>query len=130
MQDDLARIAVGLPVAAIWPLTVPYLAKSRLRVGSAAAISALYLLAPQIPSASSLLLLAVTTLLPLAFIPPGSKSATASDASWRQRLSAHSPIVAALLLGLVATALTDLDGARGALERWWTAPASPSPAPD
>lgn len=117
MQDDLARIAVGLPVAAIWPLTVPYLAKSRLRVGSAAAISALYLLAPQIPSASSLLLLAVTTLLPLAFIPPGSKSATASDASWRQRLSAHSPIVAALLLGLVATALTDLDGARGALEK-------------
>ena len=117
MQDELARIAVGLPVAALWPLTVPYLAKSQLRVGSAAAISALYLLAPQIPSVSSLLLLAVTTALPMAFRPPGSKSAKPADRSWQRRLSAYSPIIAALLLGLAATALIDVDGAWDALAK-------------
>lgn len=55
MQGDLARIAAGLPVASLWPLAVPYLAKSQRRVGATAAISALYILAPQIPSTSSLL---------------------------------------------------------------------------
>ena len=115
MQDELARIAVGLPVASLWPLTVPYLAKSQLRVGSAAAISALYILAPQIPSVSSLFLLVVAIIVPVAFWPSDSEAEERADASWRRWLSTYSPIIAALLLGLVATALIDFEGAMDAL---------------
>jgi hypothetical protein len=116
MQDELARIAVGLPVASLWPLTVPYLAKSRLRVGSAAAVSALYILAPQIPSASSLLLLVASAFVPLVFWPRDDEAAKSERTPWRRRLSAYSPIIAALLLGLLAMVLIDFDGAKSAVE--------------
>jgi hypothetical protein len=115
MQDELARIAVGLPVASLWPLTVPYLAKSRLRAGSATAISALYILAPQLPSASSAFLLVAAITLPVAFRSSSDEDEEQANASWRRRLSIYSPIIAAVLLGLVATALADLDGAWDAL---------------
>jgi hypothetical protein len=117
MQDELVRIAVGLPVASLWPLTVPYLAKSQLRAGLATAVSALYVLAPQIPSTSSLLLLAATVTVSSAFWPSsGVEARDPADTSCRQRLSTYSPIITALLLGLVAAALVDIEASKDALE--------------
>jgi hypothetical protein len=51
MEDDLARMVVGLPVAALWPLTIPSVAASRLRAGLLAAISAFYVTVPLLPTA-------------------------------------------------------------------------------
>jgi hypothetical protein len=116
MQDELVRIAVGLPVASLWPLTAPYFAISGLRAGLATAVSALYVLAPQLPSASSLLLLAATIVVPLALRPSSDEEEESADTSWRQRLSTYSPIIAALLLGVVAAAIADVDASMDALE--------------
>ncbi|HEX5593042.1 MAG TPA: hypothetical protein VFX35_06820 [Solirubrobacterales bacterium] len=110
------RMAVGLPVASLWPLTVPYLTSSQLRAGLATAISALYVLSPQIPSASSLILLAATVTVSAAFWPSSDEAGERADTSWRQRLSTYSPIIAALLLGLVAAALADIAASKDALE--------------
>jgi uncharacterized membrane protein len=117
MQDELARVAAGLPVAAIWPLTVPYLATSRPRIALATAASALYVLAPQIPSASSLLLLLLTTGIPLALWSPESSGTETADDSWQDKLVASGPILAPLLLGLAAVALVDFEQGREALEK-------------
>jgi hypothetical protein len=116
MQDELVRIAVGLPVAFLWPLTVPYLANSKLRAGLATVISAVYVLAPQILSASSLALLAATVTVSAAFWPSSGEEGVPAEASWQQRLSAHSPIIAALLLGLVAAALADIQASKEGLQ--------------
>jgi hypothetical protein len=114
MPDELARIAVGLPVASLWPLTVPYLAKSKWRVGPAALLSALYILAPQIPRVSSFVLLLAATAVPLALRQEaregmgGGATAEASETTWGKRAVEGGPILAFLLLGLVAAALVDL----------------------
>lgn len=117
MQDELARIAAGLPVASLWPLTVPYLATSRLRAASATAVTALYILAPQIPSFPSLLLLLATTAVPFALRSPENKAADPTSAPCKHRLSAYSPVIAALLIGLIAVAVIDFEQARHALEK-------------
>jgi hypothetical protein len=117
MQDELARIAAGLPVASMWPLTVPYLAASRLRVASAAALSALYVLAPQIPSASSILLLVAATAVPLALRSSDAGGANAADTSFGSQLVAFTPVLATVLLGLAAVALVDPEEGRNAVER-------------
>lgn len=116
MQDELARIAFGLPVAFLWPLTVPYLGNSKLRACSATAISALYVLAPQIPSASSLALLLATVGVSAAFRPLSGEEGKSPKASWQQRLSTYSPIVAALLLGGIAAALADIQASKEGLQ--------------
>jgi hypothetical protein len=116
MHDDLARIAAGLPVASLWPLTVPYLAKSRTRVTLAAAISALYVLAPQLPSVSSLLLLVAAVAIPLALWSFDAEAEEPVDGSCRRRLITYSPVIAALLLGFAAAALVDFDAGKEALE--------------
>lgn len=115
VQDDLARIAIGLPVASLWPLAVPYLARSRGRTGAVAGISALYILAPQIPSALSLLLLGITAAIPIAFWPSDKGNVETSGASWRHRLSVYSPIIAAFLLGLLTAVLLDAGSTKDAL---------------
>lgn len=116
MQDELARIAAGLPVACLWPLTVPYLAVARLRVASATAATALYVLAPQLPSASSLLLLLATTAIPLVIWPLDDQAPEASGGRWKDRLVACSPVFAPLLLVLGAVALVDFKLGWDALE--------------
>jgi uncharacterized membrane protein len=116
VRDELARIAAGLPVAALWPLTVPYLAASRLRAGLATAASALYILAPQIPSASSFFLLLLATGVPLALWTPDSRRTETANTPWKDRLAACGPVLAPLLVGLVAVALVDFEQARKALE--------------
>ncbi len=108
MQDELARIAAGLPVACVWPLAVPYLAASRLRVALATAASALYILAPQIPSAPSLVLLLAAIGIPLALWSPADDAPT-TGLPGKDRLLAHSPVLAPLLLGLAAVALVDFE---------------------
>jgi uncharacterized membrane protein len=113
MQDELARIAVGLPVASLWPLTVPYLRESRPRVVIMAFLSALYVLAPQLPSASSLLLLIATTAVAWML---WSSDRKATSVSWRQWLADYRQIAAALLLGLAAAVVIDLDASRNALK--------------
>ena len=99
MQDELARAVAGLPVASLWPLTVPYLARSRTRVAAATIPSALYILAPQIPSISSLLLLLAAIGISLALWSPAIEETGVAKSSWRQRLAESSPVLAALLLG-------------------------------
>lgn len=116
MQDELARVAVGLPVACLWPLTVPYLASSRLRVSLTAAASALYILAPQIPSASSLLLLGGAIAIPITF-RPSSDAGKLAKTPHGSELVTYGPILAAFLLGLIAAALIDFEAATDALER-------------
>jgi len=116
MQDELARIAVGLPVASLWPLTVPYLAASRLRVALATAVSGIYILAPQIPSPPSLLLLFAAIGIPLALWSPADGEPETADTSWKERLVACSPALAPLLLGLAAVALVDFEQGWNALE--------------
>lgn len=117
MQDDLARIAVGLPVASLWPLTVPYLAESRLRVTLVALLSALYVLAPQIPEPPAVLLLIAATGVPFALWSPDDEPAETTHATWKDRLAACSPVLAALLLGFTAVALVDFEQGWKALER-------------
>lgn len=107
MQDDLARIAVGLPIASLWPLTVPYLAESRRHVTLAALISALYVLAPQFPETPTVLLLIAATGVSYALWTPPTKPK--SQSGGKDSLAAASPVLAALLLGFMAMALVDLD---------------------
>jgi uncharacterized membrane protein len=116
MHDDLARIAAGLPVASLWPLTVPYLAASRIRAGSVTAFSALYVLAPEIRSPSSLLLLLLAITIPLFLWSPNSEKSESPTTGWKGLLLAGAPVLAAALLGGAAVALTDLDQGLDALE--------------
>lgn len=106
-MDDLARIAAGLPVAALWPLTVPYLAASRLRVCLVTAVSALYVLAPEIGSASSLLLMLLAVSIPFAFWSPNDEEPETASSSWKHRLVACGPVLGPGLLGVAAVALID-----------------------
>jgi hypothetical protein len=110
MPEDLARVAVGLPVAALWPLTIPSLASSRLRVGVTATFSALYILAPLIPSVSSITLLLVTAAVAIGLSSPvaGGEDSCPGN-TWRTKAKASAPILAALLLGLAAVASTDFE---------------------
>jgi len=77
MQDDLARIAVGLPVASLWPLAVPYLARNRFRATAAAGVSAAYVLAPELPDLDSLALWALSVV--TAFVLGSSTPQVESD---------------------------------------------------
>jgi hypothetical protein len=116
MQDELARVVVGLPVASLWPLTVPDLATSRPRVALAAAASALYVLAPQIPSLPSCLLLLAAACIPAALWPLDNQETKAAGDGWRNRLASSGPVLAPLLLALAAVALIDLDQGWEAVE--------------
>lgn len=116
MHEDLARIAVGLPVASLWPLTVPYLAASRLRVCAVTAVSALYLLAPEICSPSSLLLLLLAIGISLVLWSPDSEKPEKSSAGWKGLLLTGAPVLAPALLGVAAVALIDPDQGSDALE--------------
>jgi uncharacterized membrane protein len=110
VPEDLARIAAGLPVAVLWPLAVPPLAKNRLRTTAVAALSAAYILAPQLPSTRSLALLALAaiTAFVLADSATQEESESPSGAIWQ-------PIIA-LLLTSIAACVIDFDQARRAVE--------------
>lgn len=119
MQDELARVAVGLPVASLWPLTVPYLAESRWRLVPPAFLSGLYILAPEIPSPPSLLLLIAATSAPFALWSADEKGGEESDPkknSEEDALATYGPVLAAFLLGLAAVALFGFEQGRGAVE--------------
>jgi hypothetical protein len=109
MPNELARIAVGLPVASLWPLTVPYLAQSRWRVALVSFSSSLYILAPQVPQVSSFVLLFIATGLPLALWSESCEEAQATEAPWKERFAQDIPVLAFLLLGLISAAVVDLD---------------------
>jgi hypothetical protein len=116
MHEDLARIAAGLPVASLWPLTVPYLAASRPRVCSVTAFSALYVLAPEIWSPTSLSLLFLAISVPMVLWSPDSEKPKTSTTGWKGSLLASAPVLAPALVGLAAVALIDLDQGLDALE--------------
>lgn len=116
MHDELPRIAAGLPVAALWPLTVPYLAATRLRACLVAAVSAIYVLVPEICSASSLLLVLLAVGTTSVLWSPNSEEPAGTGSDLKQRLLAFGPILAPVLLGLAAVALVDLDQGWDGLE--------------
>jgi hypothetical protein len=116
MPDELARIAVGLPVASLWPLTVPYLARSRARIAVTSLLSALYILAPQVPDLSSFALLGAAVGIPLGLWSPDREEAQITEAPWKKRLAEATPLLAFLLLGLIAAALIDFDRTRDAVD--------------
>lgn len=117
MQDELARIVAGLPVASLWPLTVPCIASSRLRVALVSSLSALYVLAPQLHSASSIPLLVAAVAVPVALRSPSAELASVTGTSGKRWLVMYSPVFAALLLGLAAVIVVDFEQGRDALER-------------
>lgn len=110
MPDEVARIAAGLPVASLWPLAVPYLAQKRFRATAAAAISAAYVLAPELPDIRALLLLALAAFTAFVFSDSASQEEPAipSGGTWQP--------VAGLLLAAIAACAMDFDQARGAVE--------------
>jgi uncharacterized membrane protein len=110
MHDELARISAGLPVASLWPLAVPPLARNRFRATAAAAVSAAYVLAPEFPDVAAFALLGLAALVAFVFTdsPTQDESATPSGATWQ-------PIVG-LLLVLIAACVVDFDQARSAVE--------------
>jgi uncharacterized membrane protein len=110
MQDELARIVAGLPVASLWPLAVPHLARSRFRTTTAATVSAAYVLAPEFPDVGSLVLLALAALAAFAFSDSATEEERAipSGATWQ-------PIVG-LLLAAIAACAVGFDQARSAVE--------------
>lgn len=112
MSEELARTVAGLPVAALWPLTLPYLARSPVRVAALAFASALYVLLPQLPSPSSIVLLVLTTATTFVL---WCCSARAEAADPKRRLFGPT-LCAALVLALAAAVLTDFDRARDAVE--------------
>jgi hypothetical protein len=113
MKSELARTAAGLPVAAIWPLTLPYLSRSRARATAVAAASTIYILAPQLFSLTSLVL-AVITIATAHCIwrSPGDEDLAGSGPRLLTRTS-----IAATLLAVAAAALLDFGAMRGAVEQ-------------
>jgi uncharacterized membrane protein len=114
MTDELARAAAGIPVAALWPLTLPYLARSWPRAVLTALASAAYVLSPAFASWQSLALLALapaTTLVLWKASPPvnGGEGHTAP-----RRLLTPA-LLALLLLAAATAALMDFDRAREVL---------------
>lgn len=111
MDEGLARTVVGLPVAALWPLTVPYLSPSRLRVCLVATASAAYVLAPRFPDLDSWILLAAAPALTLFLTAlihpdepwPARKQSDAASLIWT--------LVGTLVLVLGSVALLGFDQA-------------------
>jgi hypothetical protein len=93
-------------------MTLPYLARSRPRATIAAALSATYVLAPQFPSRSSLTLLVVATATSFAIWRP---SRDDKDGAPGARLITPA-LLAAVLLAVLAAAVTDFGQARDAVE--------------
>jgi uncharacterized membrane protein len=110
VPNDLARIVAGLPVAALWPLAVPYLARNRFRATTAAIVSAAYVLAPELPGFGSLALLALAAFVTFTFGDSATREGppTQSGATWQ-------PIVGLLLAAIAACAI-GFDQARSAME--------------
>lgn len=109
MPDEVARIAAGLPVAALWPLAVPHLAQKRLRATAVATISAAYVLAPELPGVRALALLALAALTAFAFgdSPNQEEPAIPSGGTWQPAIG--------LLLALIAACAVGYDQAHAAV---------------
>jgi uncharacterized membrane protein len=116
VPDDLARVAVGLPVATLWSLTVPQLSKHRFLTAIAAAISAAYVLAPELPSPRSLLLLVLATAVAAGL--SHSTSQREEEEEEEEETSSRSiwQFGVVLMLAAIAAAAMDFDQARSAVE--------------
>jgi len=111
VEPDLARVVVGLPVAAIWPLTLPSIAASRLKAALLAAVSALYVTAPLLPGARGVVLVLLAAALACALAP----SARESEDPFAHPLPLK-PLLGMLALAAVAAAVVDADEARNAVD--------------
>ncbi len=111
MHDDLARLVVGLPVAAIWPLTLPSVAISRTKAGLLAISSAAYIAAPLLPSGKGIVLILLAAALTCMLAPTMKGS---------QDLFTHHlplrPLLGILGLAALTAAVVDWDQARKAVE--------------
>lgn len=111
MNQELARTVLGLPIAVLWPQTLPYLAQSRAATTAVAALSAAYILAPQLPDPSSLLLLVISTAIAYRL---WSRSSEESPAP-RPRLLTPA-LITAVSLAIAAALLTDFGETTHALK--------------
>lgn len=111
MHDDLARVVVGLPVAAVWPLTLPSIAASRVKAGSLAIVSAVYVVWPLLPEGRGIFLVLLATVLTcfLASTTPDIKDAFSHPLPFR-------PLLGVLVLAILAATTTDWGQAKDALE--------------
>ena len=111
MKADLARVVVGLPLAATWPLTLPSIAASRLKAALLATVSALYVTAPLLPEARGVVLVLLAAALACALAP----SARDTEDPFAHPLPLR-PLLGVLVLATVAAAVVDADQARRAIE--------------
>lgn len=112
MDQELARTVFGLPIAALWPLTLPYLARSRPRATTVAGLSTAYILAPQLPDFSAVLLLLVATATSFGIWRPRSKS---DDSAAGPRLLTPA-LAAGMVLAAFAAATTNASEAGHAIK--------------
>lgn len=111
MHDDLARVVVGLPVAAVWPLTLPAVGASRLKTGGLALASALYVVAPLLPTGRGFLLALLALALACLLVP----SARETRDPYSHQLPLR-PLLGVLGLAILAAGITDWDRAKDILD--------------
>lgn len=111
MPDDLARVVIGLPVAAVWPLTLPSVAASRLKSASLAAVSAIYVAWPFLPTGRGSLLVLLALVLNCVLMP----SPQPMQDPFSHRLPLQ-PLLGVLALATLGAAITDWDQARAGLD--------------
>jgi hypothetical protein len=111
MHDDLARIVVGLPIAAVWPLTLPSIAASRPKTGLLAITSAAYVVAPLLPAGKGVLLALLALVFTFFLAPNAPKAPERSSHPFPFR-----PLLGVLVLTILAASITDWDSAKDAFD--------------
>jgi small-conductance mechanosensitive channel len=106
MESEIVRAAVGLPVAALWPLGVPALAGSVWSRAGASAVTAAAVLTPTFPDARAFALV-VAVAVAAAFVPVATaqrvQGKPSAEAVWFVVGAAGIALGAALLLGAGTT---------------------------
>jgi hypothetical protein len=113
MQDEVVRLAVGLPVALLWPLGIPWLAESRWRSGAASALTAVVVAAPALAGLRAVLLVLLITAVSAA-LP---RRAPVGDAGLESVGRIPAAMVAVLAAAAAAALIADAGATVDALDR-------------
>jgi len=110
VPDELARFAVGLPVAAVWPLTLPAIGASRLKAGFLATASAAYVVWPLLPAGKGILLVFLAMAVTCLLVP----AAGSANDHFSHRLPLR-PLLGVLVIVTLSAVITDWDHTKDAL---------------